>query len=328
MVGLPLLRQTAERSHRHLSKTLSTLALTILVLALTARGADADQWKTDWALKPSLLHASLDKDFTAALKYNAAVHYNLAIAPRDDLALTLESRGAIATRARANSENLFAQFLLGYAHDFYDWTATEPVLPPGQRRGRALPTIHQDAFSALVDFSFKTRFETDQLFDNYNVTYGPQLGFTPKHQQNWFYLLPSCYVDYQRVEMLHSRRYDQLGISENAFWRMDASAGWVYPIGSELARDIPWLRPVDLQFDFHYYRSFDLPAGARAANLDEAFYYAGTIGYNLRSINPDQPSGFARYVPYIYVSVGRGRLPPVTESQTMIFIGIVYGQGH
>ena len=140
--------------------------------------------------------------------------------------------------------------------------------------------------------------------------------------------MPSCYVDYQRVEVLHSERYRQLGIAEDAFWRFDASAGWLYPIGSELARDIPWLRPVDLQFDLHYYRSFDLPAGARSANLDEAFYCAGTIGYNLRSINPDHPSAFTRYVPYIYVSVGRGRLPPVTQSQTMIYIGIVYGKGH
>jgi hypothetical protein len=35
-----------------------------------------------------------------------------------------------------------------------------------------------------------------------------------------------------------------------------------------------------------------------------------------------------RYVPHIYVSVGHGRLPPVTHSQTMIFFGVVYGLGH
>ena len=311
-------------------KTLIHYAAMFAVFAgvLSARSADPNELKTDWSLKPSLLNASLDNDFAAALKYDAKLNYNLGLAPRDDVTLTLESRGTVATRASANSENLFAAFLFGYSHDFYDWTSSGPVPEKGQRRGRPLPTIEQNPFSALVDFSFKTRFETDQQFDNYNVTYGPQLGFTPKHQQGWTYLLPSCYVDYSRVEILHSQRYEQLGINEDALWRFDASAGWLYPLGSELARDIPWLRPVDLQFDFHYYQSFNLPARARAASLDEAFYYAGTIGYSLRSINPDHPSGFARYVPYIYVSVGHGRLPPATRSQTMVFVGIIYGKGH
>jgi hypothetical protein len=303
-------------------------AFAVMALNFSARASDGDEFKTHLTLKPSLLHASLDKNFTAALKYDAKLNYNLAIAPRDDLALTLESRGAIATRPSANSENLFAAFLLGYAHDFYDWTASEPVLPAGERRGRALPTIKQDAFSALVDMSFKARFETDQLFNNYNFTYGPQLGFTPKHQQGWTYLLPSCYVDYSRVEILHSERYQQLGIAEDAFWRFDASAGWLYPIGSELFLNCRWLRPLDLQADLHYFRSFELPRGATAANLDEGFYFAGTVGYNLRSINPDKPSKFVRYVPYFYVSIGHGRLPPVTRSQTMIFVGVVYGLGH
>jgi hypothetical protein len=305
-----------------------TVTLAVLALGLAARAAELNEFNKDFSLKPSILHGSLDKNFAAALKYDAKLKYDLALAPRDDMAFTLESRGAVASRPSANSENLFAAFLFGYAHNFYDWTAGEPAPAVGERRGRALPTIQQNPFSALVDFSFKTRFETDQLFNNYNVTYGPQLGFTPKHQQGWAYLLPSCYVDYSRVEVLHSQRYRQLGIAENAFWRLDASAGWLYPIGSELFRDHRWLCPLDVQFDFHYFRSFDLPALAQSASLDEAFYYAGTIGYNLRSINPDHPSAFARYVPYIYLSVGRGRLPPVTRSQTMIFIGVTYGLGH
>ncbi len=309
-------------------KKIFQTCVALSVFALSARAEELNDFKTHLSLKPSILHGSLDKNFAAALKYDASLKYNLALAPRDDLAFTLESRGAVASKPSANSENLFAAFLFGYAHDFYDWTASEPVPVAGERRGRALPTIQQDPFSALVDFSLKTRFETDQLFNNYNVTYGPQIGFTPKHQQGWAYLMPSCYVDYSRVEVLHSQRYQQLGIAENAFWRLDASAGWLYPIGSEWFRDNRWLRPLDVQFDFHYFRSFDLPAAAQHASLDEAFYYAGTIGYNVRSINPDHPSAFARYVPYIYVSVGRGRLPPVTRSQTMIFIGVTYGLGH
>lgn len=302
--------------------------LSLLASGLCVHAEDASDFKTQLSLKPSILHASLDNNFAAALKYDARLKYDLALAPRDDLAVTLESRGAVASRPSANSEGLFGAFLLGYAHDFYDWKASEPVPVAGERRGRALPTIQQDPFSALVDVSFKTRFETDQLFNNYNVTYGPQIGFTPKHQQGWAYLMPSCYVDYQRVEVLHSQRYQQLGLAENAFWRLDASAGWLYPIGSEWFPNNRWLRPLDVQFDFHYFRSFDLPVAAQQASLDEAFYNAGTIGYNLRSINPDHPSAFARYVPYIYVSVGHGRLPPVTRSQTMVFIGVTYGLGH
>lgn len=307
---------------------LCAAALAAMASTFSIRASDGDEFKTHLTLKPSLLHASLDKNFAAALKYDAKLNYNLALAPRDDLALTLESRGTIATRPSANSENLFAAFLLGYAHDFYDWTASQPVPPPGERRGRALPTIQQDSFSALVEVDIKARFETDQLFNNYNFTYGPHIGFTPKHQQGWAYLMPSCYVDYQRVEVLHSETYRQLGIAEDAFLRFDASAGWLYPIGSELFLHQRLLRPLDLQADFHYFRSFDLPRGATAANLDEGFYVAGTIGYNFRSLDPDKPSKFARYVPYVYVSVGHGHLPPVTRSQTMIFVGVVYGLGH
>jgi len=308
-------------------KHIQVAALFILAFAMSVRAADGDL-QTDWSLKPSLLRGSGPDSFSPALKYQGSARYDLGLAPRDDLALSVEARGAVAWDARANSENSFAAFYFGYTHNFYDWISTGPVPAPGERRGRTLPAIEQKSFSALVDLFFKTRFETDQPFNNYNVTYGPHLGFTPKHQQGFLYLLPSCYVDYQRVEILHSRRYNELGINEDGFWRFDASAGWYYPIGAELARNVTWLRPLDAQFDLHYYRAYDLPAGAAQAGLDDAFFYAGTLGYNLRSLNPDQPSWFARYVPYVYVSVGTGRLPPATRSQTMVMVGLVYGKAH
>src|ERR1051325_5477962 len=305
------------------------LGLLFAVLVRPAPAGDDAEFKPEGNVKPGLLHGSASDGLAPALKFNGSLRYDLGLDLRDDVSMLLESRGAVASDARANSENLYAAFHFGYSHTFYDWNNTGDVPAPGERRGRPLPGIEPAGPSGLLDVFFKTRFETDQPFNNYNVTYGPHLGFSPGAQSAWTYLIPSsCYVDYQRVEILHSVRNQQLGITDQTFWRFDASAGWYYPVGSQLASDITWLRPIDTQLDFHYYRAFDLPAGARQAGLDDAFYYAGTLGYNLRSLNPDRPSSFARFVPYVFLSVGHGRLPPSTRDQTMIYLGIVYGNAH
>ena len=42
--------------------------LAAMAFTLSVRASDGDEFKTHLTLKPSLLHASLDKNFAAALK--------------------------------------------------------------------------------------------------------------------------------------------------------------------------------------------------------------------------------------------------------------------
>ncbi len=306
------------------SHRLAIATLASLLVHVACMFASDDDWKFDTSLKPSLLQGSRNNVTAPAVKYSAGMRYNAGLNPDDDLALSLESKGVLATDSRANSENLFAALHLGYSHLFADWemVATTNRTSDGPSGRPVFKKV--DKFGGLFDLFVKTRFETDQSFENYNVTYGPHLGFSPLHRRGITWLIPAAYVDYQRVEILHSKRYRDLGISEDAFWRFGASAGWRLPFGDEFLQDFRYLRPLEAEFDLHYYRAFELPGKAKAAHLDAGLFYSGTLHYNLRAINPGTDK-FPWWKPYaVYVTVGHGKLPPVARDQTTVYVGVVY----
>lgn len=304
------------------SQIVLQLCLILGVGCTLAEAAEKPKWNL--SLKPALMQESSEDITAGALKFDGKIRYDLGLAPRDDLAISLESKGAVATDARANSENLYAALHFGYSHQFSSWkTVVTTNRTSGRPGARPVKRLAYD-FGGLLDLFLKTRFETDQPWNNYNLTYGPHLGFSPMHQTNLSYLVPSFYVDYQRVEVLYSRYNEQHGISDRSFWRFDASAGWFLPVGTWFLGNIPWLKPLDVQYDLHYYRAFDLPTGASSAGLDDAYYHAVTLGYNLR-ILAKNPEAEPWWKPaYAYVSVGDGRLPPNPHEQTSVYIGLVF----
>ncbi len=300
----------------------------LCVVHFSGRITAADIPKPKLKLKPSILHGSAEDVTAPALKYDTSWRYNGDLGVDDDLAVVLESKGAVATDARANSQNLYAAFHLGYSHQFADWEMVASTNRTSERPNARPVMYKRDKLGGLFDLFLKARFETDQSLENYQVTYGPHLGFSPTGREGFSWLVPACYVDYQRVDILHSQRNQQLGVNDDSFWRLDASAGWRLPVGDEFFTEIRWLRPVELEFDLHYYRAFELPAGAAAADLDEAWYYEGTLLYNLRALDPES-SAWPWWKPYAaYLSVGHGRQPPAPREQTSVSVGVAYSWGN
>jgi hypothetical protein len=285
-------------------------------------------WQTDWTLKPSVLRATAAKPyFVPALKLGGSLKREFAPAIRDDLILFFDAKGTLAARDEANSENLYAAAHAGLSHTFHQSAPIAPLPPPGQRRGVPLPTVEPSRLSALLDLWCNARVEADQSFRNSNFTFGPHLGLTPGFQTGYAYLLPSLYLDFGYVDVLRSAVNRRLGVSDDGYWRSDLSAGWSYPFGSLHAKETPWLRPVDLQADVQWTHTYDQPAAKADSALDHSVYVSGTIGYNLRSLHPEHPARLSAFLPYLYVSLAHGRLPPVEKNQTMLFLGFVYGRG-
>lgn len=288
---------------------------------------DRDELDHDFDLKPSLLSASSLDDLQGAVGYGARIRYEVAPSTHSGFWVQGESKGLVATDARANSEGLFADAQVGWFRLWEPYTVT--VLTNRTSAGSSGRPVERLEYGlgVLLDLSMKVRFETDQPFDNYNLTYGPQIGFTPLHRDGFRQLIPFFYVDYQRVEVLQSVRFESLGIDEDAYWRLDVAAGWDLDVGSWWFSRTRWLRPVSLGFDLHYYRAFELPDGASEANFDDGLYYAGTLNYNFRALREGEPPKWTDWVPLVYVKVGHGRMPPVIDEQTMIQFGLVYTWG-
>jgi len=278
-------------------------------------------------LKPSLLSASSLDDIQGALGYETGIRYDFAPSLDTGFWVQGESKGLVATDARANSEGLFAAANLGWfwQHEPQELRLVTNRTSQGTSGRPSREIVY--GFGFLLDLSARTRFETDQLFDNYNLTYGPQIGFTPIHRDRFNQLVPFLYLDFHRVEVLQSESFESLGIDEDAFWRVNVAAGWDIDVGTWWFSNVRPLRPVSLGFDVNYYYAFELPEGASEANFDDGLFYAGTLNYNFRALRTGEPPRWTDWFPLAYVKVGHGRLPPVVDEQTTIQVGFVFTWG-
>lgn len=293
------------------------------LLGYSARTADEPSaFKYDWSVKPGLLHGSHDSEFVPALKYSALMRYDWApwTGPATAFAKA-RSEGTVATEASANSENLFAELMFG--GDIYFGTPAPDVAPPPPPGdfdpNQVPPTPVGRTHYGFLEGAVKTRFETDQSFNNYNLTYGPHIGYVHRNSAVGFWpLVPLVQADFQRVEVLQSESFEKRRIDEDAFWRFGLTAEWNWQVGEQFARNSYYVRPVGVYGRLSYFQSYDMPKGATRAEFDESTYVAGGLNYAFTKIN-------LSYLRSGFVTVAHGRLPPAVREQTMVFIGITLG---
>lgn len=289
------------------------------LLAGDAAGDTPSPWKAKFQAKPSLLHGTASDVTAAALRYDTSLryHYDPWTSKLTGFAEAL-SQGTVATDARANTENLFAEIRGGLVYDFYEPPTPAAPPPPGERSPLDVPSTPTGGYDfGRISLAPNVRFETDQPFENYQLTYGGVLGYGNLKQTGWWALAPSVQAEFQRVEVLYSRYYHQLGVEEDAFYRLGLIASWDWAIGEDLAPNSRFWRPFGLHFDVRFYQSYDLPSGAGIPELRESLYFAGGINYEL--------TGRLKWIRSVYVTVAHGRLPPATEDETMVYFGVVLG---
>lgn len=279
---------------------------------------EPDPWDLSLKVKPSLLHSATDDDYALAGKYRAKATYDWYPWRGPTAFAQLLSEGTVASDADINSENLFAELNGGVAFQLQQSGTVAPP-PDGPRDPNAPPTEPPPSGGyrlGRLELSAKVRFETDQSFDNYSVTYGPQVGYFHNNYKGLWVLVPSVYADYQRVEILESSLYQSLGEDEDPFYRFSIVASWDIPIGEKLAPDNRYISPLGAIANVRYYQAFDVPDSIEAGNDDHAWYYELGLNYEFTDLK-------IRWLRSAYVSVARGRQPPAVENKTMVFVGVV-----
>jgi hypothetical protein len=233
-----------------------------------------------------------------------------------------QSRGTIATDSHAHSESISAEIDTGLAWQLQQAVQLGEAPPVGERDPNApasTPPAGGGFRFGRIELSAKVGFETDQPLDNYGLTYGPQLGYYHNNEDGLWPFVPSFYLDYQRVDLLDSRYYRDLGLSDDeSFYRFSAIASWQLPVGTWLARDNRYISAIGAIANLRYTRSHDVPDAIEGTGQDESWYYEGGLNYAFTNIG-------AKLLRSVYVTVAHGRLPPAVEDKTMVFVGVVIG---
>jgi len=292
-------------------KPLSLFPALFLLVAHHAIGADVE---IEREFMPALLHSREDDHSSLGARFNYSI-------TGDILVDTLNARyfaktaGAVAWNHEANPENLLVETGAGFRWLVHTGasSASTPInlLAPVNPNATNVPVA---ASRRPVAFrgDMKVGFETDQRFDNSNLTYGPRFGFTHTQNAGLWPLLPSVHVAYQRIKVMEDDFFQRNGISQRNFWRFDASAAWKWRPFERSGAESAALKPIGLHLDVRYFRAFDQPATARALDQEENLYTAGTVSY--------ETAGW-RYISSLYLTVAHGRLPPSTRADTTIYAG-------
>jgi hypothetical protein len=218
-------------------------------------------------------------------------------------------KGTVMRRAADNPENLTAA-----ADGIATWLWEQDLGAPPPA-GTNTPSSEIKWPSLLLRLHGTARFEGDQAFDNTQVAIGPRVSFASVNNTGWWWIIPSLYLGYHRVEVIKSEQLRQIGEPERSFYRFDAYASWKWKPFAAIT-EAPALTHVGLHADLRYYRAFDMSAGAERASLHNAFYRAFDLSYDLTDRK-------WKYLREIYVRVARGRLPAATTDSRTISIGIV-----
>jgi hypothetical protein len=260
--------------------------------------------------QPGLLSA--DNDWTLSLDYDIKVSKIMWSQPekkafRKHLNIHLATRGAIACDADLNNEPLLTDAGLTTAINLY----RPPIVSLGEQPGEYI--ITEEGFNwGRLSFSLLAGYETDQTFDNRNLTGGAEFGYVLTENQGIKALMPSIFAGYDFVFNDHSDLEQNLHDNDNSS-RLRVFASWKIPLGQWLPGGINGL---NAHFDLRYYKSYGLSREYQDADLDEAVYKAGSLSYSFGA----EP--LLSVVNAVYVRLANGRIPPVTHDNTTLMIGL------
>ncbi len=287
--------------------------LTVLFTLLLAPGAiGQDLWNSKHSFDPGILTG--DGDWTASLGYDVSLTYDIWSAPtntsfRKSFSARIASEGTVAEDADLNTKPLKADAKVTTAINLYKAPKITLGAEPGQYE-----TVSDGSNFGRADVSAMAAYETDQEFDNRNITLGAELGYVLPENVNAKGLLPSVFLGYDFVMVDESEIQDDLGVDNDSALRFRAFASWKVPIGQWLPKS---LDPLNGHVDLRYYHSSRLPDALEAVDQDEATYAAGALSY---SFGDDPLWGIVNAA---FVRLVDGRIPPNTKDETTITAGLV-----
>jgi hypothetical protein len=283
-----------------------------LLLAIAAPALLAEPAAFDWSVKPALLNSDNLSDLTAGARFKFSADRAGVGEANWSVGALLE--GLVAAKAAANNEGIDAQLKGGAFRSF----GREEKLDLGPVNKNATLTPEKPPFSYLLSAQLAVGCETDQRFDNSQISVGPELGFAHDNE-GIAALVPSVYVSYERINLLAAKNLEQLGIPENDYWRLQVSASWhTMPFAQNISAPA-WLKPIGLHGDLRYCRSYDIPKEGEALSQKENIYVAADLSYELSQTS-------VPHLNQVYVRVSHGRLPPATREDTTVYVGFVFSK--
>jgi hypothetical protein len=212
-------------------------------------------------------------------------------------------------RAADNPENLNAG-VEGVATWLWEQDLGAP--PPG---AAAASATEMKWPSMLLRLHGTVRFESDQDFDNTQLAIGPRVSFASVNNTGWWWIIPSLYLGFHRIEVFESGQLRELGEPERSHYRFEAHSSWKWKPFATLTQQ-PALTRIGLHADLRYYRAYDMPDSVERASLDDSFYRAFDLSYDLTDRN-------WKHLREVYLRIARGRLPTATSDSRTISIGVV-----
>ncbi len=273
----------------------------------------------DWEIKPALLRGSDNHTPDLGARFEASARYFLVPPTGPKGYVQGETHGVLALDQHSQSENIVGEVSAGLTVNTYRPGSGYAAYPGAEGMDNAhtqSPTKH-DTWGRF-DLAAHARFETDQPFENYDIACGSAVTYVRGSSTGWWSLVPAVAAAYDRVAMLHSELYRDLNADEGTFNRWSVAAAWCCRVGSWVSPGNRIISPLGVALDLRRYHSTDLPSAVEDDGQDDANYVAGSITYELTD------RGF-QYLRNVYVTVARGRLPPATEDETTVYVGLIVG---
>ncbi|MBM9616477.1 hypothetical protein JWJ90_19610 [Desulfobulbus rhabdoformis] len=282
----------------------------LLLLVASSPVLATGSWDHNYKFRPGLLSA--DSQWTPALSYDISLMKTLWSesenqAFRKSISAGVATNGTLAGDADLNNEPLLANARISTFINLYRPAIVSLGDKPGEYR------TEKEGFNwGHLSFSLLAGYETDQALENRNLTGGAEVGYVLTENQGFKALVPSIFVGYDFVFNDHSDLEQTLG-GEDDSRRVRLFASWKLPVGQWLSDSLDGL---NAHVDLRYYKSDGLSQAYRDADKDEAVYTAGSLSYSFG----DEP--LWGVVNAVYVRLTDGRIPPVTNDDTTVMVGL------
>lgn len=301
------LRKITDRAILPMRKIIPVL---LLLLVTSGPAIAVDSWDLNYRFQPGLLTA--DSEWTPALNYDVKVSKVMWSEPekqgfRKYLSVHVATRGALAGDADLNNKPLIADAGCTTAINLY----RSPIVSLGEQPGE-YKTVEEGFNRGRLSFSLLVGYESDQTLENRNITGGAEIGYVLTENQGFKALVPSIFMGYDFVLNDHSDLEQNLGDHDDSR-RARVYASWKLPVGQWISGS---LNGLNAHFDLRYFKSDGLSKTYRDADQDEAVYKSGALSYSFGS----EP--LWGVVNAVYVRLTNGRIPPVTDDNTTVMVGL------
>jgi len=273
--------------------------------------------KYDAKLKPSFYNQRDGNKYNIGLDFNADASYQLYTGKettyKKSAFFEFKSEGLVTGDKDSNPRPIRAEFLFdGFLNLF-----GPEITKRGAQEDEVIIVQHGFNYGRL-NSGIDIGYETDQAFDNRNLTAGITFGYVLTENAGLKALVPSLAVAYELVRVERSDLQDTLNADDKNYDRYRIAASWKVPVGNYLPEKF---KPLSLHLDGRYFKDMKRNDAIKDADQDEASYGAVALQYTF-----DKARLFGM-LSGIFLKVSDGRIPPATEKSTQIHLGLILWEG-